>query len=356
MPEPHMAAARLYGPRDLRVLPEPHPGPPPPGYVLLGVETVGICGSDLHVFRHAPAEKDTQPAPVILGHEFAGIVHQVGQGAHDGYGQLLRPGVRVAVDPAHCCGVCAWCRRGDTNLCPQIAFHGLAPVDGALRRWMHVHASDCFPMPAGMDATTAALLEPLGVAIHTLDLAKPRLGESLAVVGCGPIGLCLVRLLAAGYAGDVFAIDRLPWRAQRAAESGATTALCNRQVDVVDAVLQATGQCGVDVAIEAASGGEALQQAASMLAPGGRLIVVGIDPDDRFLLQHATARRKGLTIRMVRRMKHAYPRAMRLVQQRRIELADLVTHRFPLERAADALALNADYGDGVIKLMIDTDG
>jgi L-iditol 2-dehydrogenase len=206
-----------------------------------------------------------------------------------------------------------------------------------------------------MDATTATLLEPLGVALHTLDLAKLRLGESVAVVGTGPIGLCILRLLTGGWAGPVFAADRLAWRAERAARYGATAAFCTASSDIVAEVVQATDGRGVDVAIEAATGGQALQQAAEMLGPGGRLIVVGIDGEDRFLLRHSTARRKGLTIRMVRRMKHTYPRAIRLVEQHPSAWNDLVSHRFALSQAPEAFALNADYRDEVIKVMIDVE-
>ena len=356
MPEPQIPAARLYGPGDLRVETVPHPGDPPPGHVLLRVEVVGVCGSDLHAYRHAPSVENGPATPLILGHEFAGVVQGVGAGAVDGEGRPLRIGTRVAVDPAHSCGKCEWCKRGDPNLCPHIDFFGLAPNDGALRTFLHAPAEDCFPVPAEMDATTATLLEPLGVALHTLDLAKLRLGESVAVVGAGPIGLCVLRLLTAGWAGSVLAADRLSWRAERAVQYGATAAFCNESTDIVAEVLNATDQRGVDVAIEVATGGEALQQAAEMLAPGGRLIAVGIDSDDRFQLRHSTARRKGLTIRMVRRMKHAYPRAIRLVQRSDVPWGDLVSHRFPLDRVADAFELNADYQDEVIKVMIDVNG
>jgi L-iditol 2-dehydrogenase len=118
-------------------------------------------------------------------------------------------------------------------------------------------------------------------------------------------------------------------------------------------VLTATGGRGVDVAFEAASGGDAIQQAAELLAPGGRLIVVGIDEEDRFLLRHSTARRKGLTIRMVRRMKHTYPRAIRLIERGLVDLNPLVSHHFPLVRAPEAFELNANYRDGAVKVVID---
>ena len=245
-------AARLHGPRDLRVEDVPHPGEPPPGQVLLRVEVVGICGSDLHTYRHARIGDTQLAAPLILGHEFAGIVEQVGAGSVDGLGQPLQTGARVAVDPAQPCGGCEWCLRGDPNLCPHIVFCGLFPHQGAMRPWMHVPASTCFPVAESVDATTAMMLEPLGVAIHSLDLAKVRLGETVAVIGTGPIGLCILRLAATAGAGAVFGADPLPWRVRLAAGFGPAVAFCSGQTDVVAAILDATRGRGVDVAFEAA--------------------------------------------------------------------------------------------------------
>jgi L-iditol 2-dehydrogenase len=321
--------------------------------VLLRVEVVGLCGSDLHTYRHARIGDTALASPLILGHEFAGIIERTGADCLDGQGRPLEPGTRAAVDPAQPCGRCEWCVRGDENLCPHIVFCGLFPHQGAMRPLMHVPASSCFPVPADMDATTATLLEPLGVALHAMDLAKLRLGESAAVIGAGPIGLCLVRLATLSGASAVFAADQLAWRARLAGEFGPATAFCSPDTDVVTAVLTATGGRGVDVAFEAASGGDAIQQAAELLAPGGRLIVVGIDEEDRFLLRHSTARRKGLTIRMVRRMKHTYPRAIRLIERGLVDLNPLVSHHFPLVRAPEAFELNANYRDGAVKVVID---
>ncbi len=348
-------AAHLYGPHDLRIADTPHPGEPPPGQVLLRVEVVGICGSDLHTYRHGRIGDTQLAAPLILGHEFAGTVEQVGPAGLDGHGHPLAAGTRVAVDPAQPCGHCEWCLRGDPNLCPHIVFCGLYPHPGALRPWMHVPASTCFPVPDSMDATTAMMLEPLGVAIHSLDLAKVRLGESVAVIGAGPIGLCVLRLAVAAGAGAVFAADRLAWRVRLAAQFGPATAFCSAETDFVRAVLDATHGRGVDVAFEAALGGEALQQAAEILAPGGRLIAVGIDEEDRFVLKHSTLRRKGLTIRMVRRMKHSYPRAIRLVEQGQIDLPALVSHHYPLAEAPEAFAASSAYRAGVVKVAVDCD-
>jgi L-iditol 2-dehydrogenase len=346
-------AARLHGPRDLRIDSVSHPGDPATGEALVRVETVGICGSDLHAFRHGSTSGEGPQGPIVMGHEFAGTIEQVGDGAFDGEGRPLAVGARVAVDPAQPCGICEWCLRGDPNLCPTIKFCGLWPTDGALRPFIRVPADTCFPVPDGIGAATAAMLEPLGVAIHAMDLAKLSVGESLAVIGTGSIGLCTLQLAAFGHAGPVFAADQLPWRADYAAKCGANVSFCSRDTDIVREVLNATNHRGVDVVIEATTGGGAVQQGAEMLAPGGRLIVVGIDEEDQLTLRHSTARRKGLTIRMVRRMKHAYPRAMRLAAQRGLDLTGFITHWFPLEQSAEAFALNADYRDGVIKVMIE---
>ncbi len=345
-------AARLHGARDLRIDDVPHPGEPTDGQVLLAVEAVGICGSDLHTYRCAEIGSVQLQSPIVMGHEFSGVVAAAGGRCTGGDGQTLQPGTRVAVDPAQPCGTCEYCLRGDPNLCPHIRFCGLWPDDGALRPLMHVPASTCFPVPNAMDAVTAAMLEPFGVAIHTLDLAKICPAESVAVIGTGAIGLGMLQLLVGGPAQPVFAADRLPWRAERARQLGVTP-ICTADTDVVQAVMDATGGRGVDVAIEAAAGGEALAQAAEMLAPGGRLMAVGIDEDDRLLLRHSTARRKGLTIRMVRRMKHAYERAIVLAQQDGIDLASLVSHRFPLNDAPAAFELNAEYGDNIVKGVIE---
>ncbi len=346
-------AARLHGPGDLRIDSVPHPGEPAPGEALVRVEVVGICGSDLHAFRHGGTGGEDPQGPIVMGHEFAGVVECVGDRASDGEGRPLAGGARVAVDPAQPCGKCEWCLRGDPNLCPTIKFCGLWPTDGALRPYIRVPADTCFPVPEGMSAATATMLEPLGVAIHAMDLAKLRVGESLAVIGTGSIGLCTLQLTAMGHAGPVFAADQLPWRADYAAKCGASAAFCSRDTDIVREVLDATSQRGVDVVIEATTGGGAVQQGAEMLAPGGRLIVVGIDEEDQLTLRHSTARRKGLTIRMVRRMKHAYPRAIRLAAHGGLDLTGLITHWFPLEQCPEAFALNADYRDGVIKAMIE---
>jgi len=216
-----------------------------------------------------------------------------------------------------------------------------------------VPARTCFPVPQEIDDAQAVMLEPLGVAIHAADLAKLRVARSVAILGAGPIGLCILQVARLSGSDPVFVTDKFPWRLELARRLGATTAWNCDEVDPVQTVRQATGGRGVDVAIEAAWCDRSLDQAAEMLVMGGRLVVAGISDDDRMNLKHSVARRKGLSIFMVRRMKHAYPRAIRLARSGSVQLGPLVTHRYPLQRASEAFALNAAYGDGVVKAMIE---
>ena len=353
LPASTMLAARLHAPRDLRVESVPHPGWPKPGQALIRVRCTGLCGSDLHSYADARIGDTPIGGPLTLGHEFAGIVEEVGPDARDGRFQPLTPGTRVAVDPAQPCGHCELCERGHPNLCAHLAFCGNYPHGGSLCEWLHMPARSCFPMPDALSDTEAALLEPLGVALHAADLARLRLAQSVAILGAGPIGLLLLQVMKLAGADPVFMVDPLPWRLRLAERLGATPVEGSPE-KAVPQILAATQDRGVDVAIEAAWGDRSVEQAAELARLGGRLVLVGIPGDDRLALKHSTARRKGLTILMSRRMKHAYPRAIRLALSRRVDLTGLVSHRFPLTQAAEAFALNAAYRDEVVKVMVDS--
>jgi L-iditol 2-dehydrogenase len=346
-----MLAARLHGPGDLRVEEVPHPGPPGHGEVLLRVTATGICGSDLHSYQDGCIGDSVVKSPLILGHEFAGVVEEIGPDSVGGNFEPLRVGARVAVDPAQPCGRCEMCERGDPNLCRRLHFCGNYPDNGSLCQWMHMPARSCFPVPDSIDDESAALLEPLGVAIHAVDLGKIRVGDSVAILGAGAIGLLILQVVKLSGVGRVFISDKFSWRLQLAERFGGIPINCDSE-DPVRRVLKETDGRGVDVVIEAAWGGEAITQAIELARPGGRVVLVGIPSEDRCAFKHSTARRKGLTIVFSRRMKHCYPRAIRLVEQGRVDLQSLITHRFLLERAAEAFALNAEYKDNVVKVIV----
>jgi L-iditol 2-dehydrogenase len=347
-----MLAARLHGPADLRIEEVPHPGRPGPGQALLRVQTTGLCGSDLHSFLDARIGDTRLEAPLVIGHEFSAVVEEAGPDALDGQSAPLRPGARVAVDPAQPCGLCALCREGHPNLCRQLRFCGNYPDGGSLCQWMRMPAGCCFPVPDTLDDTQAALLEPLGVAIHAVDLARVRAGMCAAVLGAGPIGILILQVAKAAGADPVFVTDRLPWRLELARRFGAVP-IHFEQEDAGRRILERSAGLGADVVFEAAWGGDSAAQAAEIARPGARVVMVGIPADDRLTVKHSTARRKGLTIVMCRRMKHAYPRALRLAESGRADLLPLVSHRFALRQAAEAFRINTQYLDNVNKIMID---
>jgi L-iditol 2-dehydrogenase len=313
------------------------------------VRATGICGSDLHSYQDARIGDTPVQGPLILGHEFSAIVEEAGPEALDGHFEPLQPGIRVAVDPAQPCGRCEFCEKGHPNLCRRLHFCGNYPDGGSLCEYMHMPAHSCFPVPDALDDTQAALLEPLGVAIHAIDLARVKVASSVAILGAGPIGLLLLQLAKASGADPVFITDRLPWRLDYARRYGGVS-LCADTAR--EKIADLTNGRGLDVVIEAAWGGDTVGEAAEMARLGGRVVLVGIPSDDHLALKHSTARRKGLTILLSRRMKHTYPRAMQLAMAGKVDLLGLVSHRFALSQAAEAFRMNSAYEDHVLKAVI----
>ncbi len=347
-----MTAVRLHGPTDLRVEQLPFPGPPAPDQVLLRVTAVGICGSDLHSYKDGSIGDTVWQEPLTLGHEFAGVIEAVGEDNMGGDFQPLKPGMRVAVDPAQPCWRCEMCEHGHPNLCHNLHFCGAYPDAGSLCQYLHVPARTCFPVPDNIDDATAALLEPLGIAVHTVDLAKIKVANRVVILGAGCIGLSILKLVKLSGAQPIFVVDKFPWRLAVAERMGAIPINCD-VLDSVAAIREATGGEGVDVAIEAAWADHSVQQAAEMACLGGRLIIVGISEEDKLVLHHSTLRRKGMTIRLVRRMKHTYPRSIRLVASGAVDMSDMISHRFSLQQTPAAFALNVAYQEEVVKVIID---
>ena len=311
-----MRAARLHGIGDLRVSDEPEPAAGA-GMSLVRVTAVGICGSDLHWWDEGAIGDATLARPLVLGHEGAGVI-----------AAGPRRGERVAIDPAITCGTCRACRDGYANLCYRIRFAGHGETDGMMRELMAWPSDLLHPLPDGVSDTDGALLEPLGVAIHSVDLGHLPFAGTASVTGCGPIGLLLIGVLKAAGASSVLAIEPLAHRRAAAARYGADVVAEPGAVDL-------TGP-GVDVAFEAAGSDEAVLVALESVRPGGRVVLAGIPDDDAIRFQASVARRKGLTIALVRRMNHVYPRAISLAERGVVDLGALVSGRAGLGSAAGA--------------------
>jgi L-iditol 2-dehydrogenase len=319
-----MRAVRLHGPNELRLHDEPIPRPGP-GEALVRVTAVGICGSDLHWFGEAGIGDAQLQQPLVLGHECAGVI-----------AEGPRRGERVAVDPAVPCHACEYCLQGNPNLCEHLRFAGHGSQDGGLSENLAWPEECLFPLPAALSDADGVMLEPLGVAMHAVDLAHLRAGMSVGVFGCGPIGLLMIQMARLAGATKVFVTEPLPHRLEAAHGLGARD--------------WTPGQA-LDVTFEAAGEDQAVQAAFTAVKPGGRVILAGIPADDRISFSASVARRKGLTIKLVRRMKFTYPRAIQLVEHSRLDVRSLVTHHFPLEQAQQAFML-AQRREG-LKIIID---
>jgi L-iditol 2-dehydrogenase len=314
-----MRIARLHGPADLRLHDEERPQPGP-GETLVRVRAVGLCGSDIHWFAEGGIDQTRITKPFVPGHEFGGVTED---------------GRRVAVDPAMPCESCRPCREGHANLCEGIRFAGDGRHDGGLGEWVAWPQRCLVPLPEPLTETDGAMLEPLGVAVHAVDLGHLRPGGSVGVFGCGPIGLLLLQL-ARLYGARLFATDLAsrPHRLEAARALGARV-FAAQDGREGGAVYDASGG-GVDTAFEAAGEQAAVDAAIEAVRPGARVVLAGIPSEARTSFVAGAARRKGLTIVLSRRMGDVYPRAMQLVAGGHVDVRSLVTHRFPLARIADA--------------------
>ncbi len=336
-----MQAVLLEAPRTVRVATVEDPVPSA-GELLLEVAAVGICGSDLHYYLEGAIGSQAACAGFIPGHEFACRVIDP-RGPEHGFPQ----GCLVAVDPAKPCGACEWCRAGDPNLCPEVVFKGVPPYAGAMAERITAPVECLFRMPAEFDEIDALMLEPLGVAVHAVGLVRPRLLESCAVLGLGPIGLLLLQVAQCAGAAPLLVVDPVPERREAALELGAEQAFAD-----VGELLEATGGRGTDLVLEATDSAEGFEAAATAARIGGRLVLVGIPEGNRYGLDAALGRRKGLTVRFSRRMGHVYPRAIDLVRRRQVDVRRIVTHRFPLARADEAFAMQAGRQGGILKAAL----
>jgi L-iditol 2-dehydrogenase len=319
---------RLHAVGDLRLSEEPVPEAGP-GTDLVRVAAVGLCGSDLHWWDEGAIGDAKLTHPLVLGHEGAGVIAGGPRG-----------GERVAIDPAIACDTCRACRDGYRNLCYRIRFSGHGETDGMMREFMTWPSALLHPLPDQVSDAEGAMLEPLGVAVHSVDLGHLPFAGTASVIGCGPIGLLLIQLLKTAGASSVLAVEPLAHRREAAARMGADRVADPASLASGMSLMRELTGFGVDVAFEAAGNDEGVGLAMASVRPGGRVVLAGIPGDDAIRFGASAARRKGLTIAMVRRMNDVYPRAIGLAARGVVDLGSVVTSRAGLSE------VQAAFGDG----------
>lgn len=342
-----MKAAVLYGPRDLR-LEDVAPPEMGPDDVLISVRSVGICGSDVHYLQSGRIGDFVVREPMILGHETAGVVVDVGANVKG-----LRVGDRVAVEPGIPCRTCEPCKTGRYNLCPDVRFLATPPVDGSLCELIVSPADFAYKVPDHVTLDEAALIEPLSVGLHACRRGGVTAGSTVLITGAGPIGLtCVMTALAFG-ATRVFVTDLQEHRLRKAEELGATAALVVGKDDVREAVLELTEGRGVDVAIECSGAERALHTCVQAAKPGGRVVLVGLGADDLVTVPMVHVATKELDLVGIFRYVYTYPAAIELVSTGRIDMKKLITHRFSLDEVHKGFEYAEKGIDGAIKVMIE---
>jgi len=339
-----MRGARVHGIRDVRIedLPEPKLRP---GDVLLRVPLVTLCASDMHVYLRGEIGGVSWDRPFVPGHECAGIVL-------DPNGTDLAEGTRVAVDPAIPCGKCDMCSDGMFHLCRHLEFMAMPPRHGSMCEKVAMPRRCLFPVPGDMDLGDIALLEPLSIAVHAVELARMKPGAAVALLGCGGIGLSVLAVARAKGAGPIIAADLVPERLAAAKTMGADRTFI-ADGGIVHKVLERTGGTGVDIVFECAGAQEAPQQAVEMCRPGGSVVLVGIPPENRLDIRLSEARRKELLLVNVRRQNENYPEAIALVVSGKVNVKPILTHRFPLQQISRAYELMDTRAEGSIRVAVE---
>ena len=343
-----MKAAVLTGIRRMEVREVPDPRIEKDTDVLLKIEKVGVCGSDVHYFETGRIGSQVVQFPFIVGHECAATVAAVGKAVRH-----VNVGDQVVVEPAVSCHECDQCNQGRENTCFHLRFLGTpGQGDGCLSEFIVMPEECCFPISGKITIEQGVLCEPLAIGAYAVQQARLAPAADVAIFGAGPIGLsCMVCAQAEGVRA-CYLTEKIDSRVETARKGGATWVGNPLQEDVVEAILKQQ-PLGVDVSFECAGQQETLDQAVDVLKPGGKLMLVGIPREDRVSFAIDKIRRKEVTIVNIRRQNGCTGKAIDLVASRKVRPDFMVTHRFKLDQIQEAFELVAGYRDGVVKAMIE---
>jgi len=321
---------------------------PGPGEALVRVRAVGICGSDVHYYTHGRIGAFVVESPLVLGHEMAGTIEELGPGV-----TTRAVGQRVAVEPGVPDRVCEFCRAGRYNLCPNVRFMATPPVDGAFTEYVVMPADFVFPLPDDVTLEEGAMIEPLSVGVYAIHRSGLRAGQDVVVLGAGPIGLVTLQVARAAGAGSITVVDLDAHRLEVAMTIGASAAIDASREDAGRRIAELTGGRGADVVFEAAGSPKTAALAVRAARRGGRVTMIGLPPEDNFPYPLVEAMAKEVDIVTVFRYANVYPAAIALVAAGRVDVKSLITHRFPLEQAERALQLSDRREDGVVKALVE---
>lgn len=344
-------AAVMYGVDDIRVEDIPMPSDMGDDDVLIRVMSVGVCGSDVHFYKEGKIGAMAVVPPHTLGHECAGEIVEVGANV-----KHLKVGDRVAVEPGKPCGKCEFCQKGKYNLCPDMIFmsapHPKKLDEGAFVEYSVRPAGFCFKIPEHVTYDEGAMAEPLSVALQALKRGRVTAGQTMAILGCGPIAFSILLAAKAYGVSEIYMTDVVDYRIDKAAELGAAKAYNVAKDDYINEIIKETNGRGVDVVIDTTANDKAYESMTDIVMRGGVIVLVGMRSDEMAQLNVGAIIDKELDVTSVFRYDNVYQKAVNLIASGMVDMNKLITHKKPLEEVVEALEIAAQRKDNCIKVVV----
>ena len=345
-----MKSMVLTGIRQMEMREVPIPEITKANDVMIKMKVVGVCGSDVHYYTSGRIGNQIVEYPFPVGHEGAGEVIKVGSGVTN-----VKPGDRIAIEPAMPCGECDQCKADRPHTCRKLRFLGCpGQADGCLSEYIVMPENSCFLIGNNMTYTEAVISEPLSIGVYAVNQSINMRGATIGILGFGPIGMSVLLAAIAKEAEKIFVTDLIDERLEIAIECGATLTGNPAKEDVIE-IFKKREPLLFDVVFECCGKQEAMDQAIEMLKPGGKLMIIGIPDFDRWSFNVDNLRHKEICIQNVRRQNHTVDEALDLMERKLVNVDKMPTHRFNFARTKEAFDLVTGYKDGVMKAMIDFD-
>jgi len=315
--------------------------------VLIKLEYVGICGSDLHYYETGRIGNYVVEPPFVLGHEPGGVVVETGKNVTH-----LHEGDKVALEPGKTCGTCEFCKSGKYNLCNDVIFFATPPIDGVFQEYVAHSADLCFKLPENVSTMEGALIEPLAVGFHAAIQGGAGLSKTAVVTGAGCIGLVSMMALKAMGVDKIFVVDIMEKRLEKAKELGAFHVINAQKEDPVDVIKKYTNEIGCDLVIETAGTEATAAQAIQMCKKGAKIVLVGYSKSGMMNLPISLALDKEITFKTVFRYRHIYPMAIEAVAQGKIDLKSIVTNIYDFDDIQNAMDDSVNRKGDIVKSVI----
>lgn len=318
-----------------------------PDEVLVKLEYVGICGSDMHYYETGAIGDYVVEPPFVLGHEPGGTVVEVGSNV-----KHLKVGDRVALEPGKTCGKCEFCRSGKYNLCPDVIFFATPPVDGVFQEYVAHEAALCFKLPDNVSTLEGALIEPLAVGFHAANQGNAHAGQTAVVMGAGCIGLVSMMALKAEGVSKVYVVDVMQKRLDKALELGANGVINAMETDTVEELMRLTDGKGCDLAIETAGTEITTRQCVHAVKKGATIVCVGYSKTGEMTLPMSLALDKEIRFETVFRYRHIYPMAIDAVAAGKVNLKGIVTDIFEFNDIQNAMDRSVADKANIVKAVV----